>query len=215
VYRRDSIDATHYPVFHQMEGVRVYSPADWEAAGMEATAFAEKQLKSSLEVSCQFAFEILNSNVGVFEKQQLGERSCGLEATAYRAAAAAPQETDGQRCLECHASGRAASDLHCCGNPPLTHTFCVYVCTHVRLYRCSQGLAKTLFGDVECRWVDAYFPFTNPSFELEIFFKGKWMEVLGCGVMEQVILDKNYGEGGWFWFLLRLEFRFGFGRVLG
>jgi hypothetical protein len=58
-----------------------------------------------------------------------------------------------------------------------------------------QGLAKSLFGDVECRWVDAYFPFTEPSFELEIFFKGKWMEVLGCGVMEQVILDKNYGEG--------------------
>lgn len=51
VYRRDSIDATHYPVFHQMEGVRVYSPADWEAAGMDATAFAEKELKASLEVS--------------------------------------------------------------------------------------------------------------------------------------------------------------------
>ncbi len=26
VYRRDSIDATHYPVFHQMEGVRVFNP---------------------------------------------------------------------------------------------------------------------------------------------------------------------------------------------
>jgi len=58
-----------------------------------------------------------------------------------------------------------------------------------------QGLAKSLFGDVECRWVDAYFPFTEPSYELEIFFKGKWLEVLGCGVMEQVILDKNYGTG--------------------
>lgn len=50
MYRRDSIDATHYPVFHQMEGVRVFSPADWEAAGMDATAFAEKELKGSLEV---------------------------------------------------------------------------------------------------------------------------------------------------------------------
>lgn len=26
-------------------------------------------------------------------------------------------------------------------------------------------------GDVEMRWVDTYFPFTNPSFELEIYFQ--------------------------------------------
>lgn len=25
VYRRDEIDASHYPVFHQMEGVRLFS----------------------------------------------------------------------------------------------------------------------------------------------------------------------------------------------
>ena len=30
VYRRDSIDATHYPVFHQMEGVRVFNPDEWQ-----------------------------------------------------------------------------------------------------------------------------------------------------------------------------------------
>ena len=35
----------------------------------------------------------------------------------------------------------------------------------------SDGTLSGLSGDVEMRWVDTYFPFTDPSFELEIFFK--------------------------------------------
>lgn len=34
VYRRDSVDRTHYPVFHQMEGFRVFTPEEIEASGM-------------------------------------------------------------------------------------------------------------------------------------------------------------------------------------
>ncbi|KAL6198656.1 hypothetical protein ACLB2K_028445 [Fragaria x ananassa] len=59
------------------------------------------------------------------------------------------------------------------------------------LKKCLEGLARHLFGDVEMRWVDTYFPFTNPSFELEIFFQEKWLEVLGCGVTEQEILKRS------------------------
>jgi phenylalanyl-tRNA synthetase alpha subunit len=69
-----------------------------------------------------------------------------------------------------------------------------------------EGLANHLFGEVECRWVDAYFPFTDPSFELEIFFEGEWLEVLGCGITEQSILDANGNEGNTAWaFGLGLE----------
>ena len=62
-----------------------------------------------------------------------------------------------------------------------------------------EGLARHLFGDVELRWVDAYFPFTTPSYELEIFFNGEWLEVLGCGVMEKKILSEAslHDEEAW------------------
>ncbi|KAG5572678.1 hypothetical protein H5410_062444 [Solanum commersonii] len=79
------------------------------------------------------------------------------------------------------------------------------------LKKCLEGLAQHLFGGVEMRWVDTYFPFTSPSFELEIYFqliemksreesqskdqfellKDQWMEVLGCGVTEQEILKRS------------------------
>ena len=34
VYRRDEIDASHYPVFHQMEGVRLFSKEELIKAGV-------------------------------------------------------------------------------------------------------------------------------------------------------------------------------------
>ena len=52
-----------------------------------------------------------------------------------------------------------------------------------------EGLARHLFGPVECRWVEEYFPFTDPSIELEIMYNGEWLEVLGCGVMKSEIFN--------------------------
>lgn len=52
-----------------------------------------------------------------------------------------------------------------------------------------EGLVRHLFGNVELRWVEAYFPFTHPSLEIEVLFNGEWLEVLGCGVMQQAIID--------------------------
>lgn len=40
---------------------------------------------------------------------------------------------------------------------------------------------------LQVRWVEAYFPFTSPSWELEIYYDSDWLEVLGCGVTKQDI----------------------------
>lgn len=54
---------------------------------------------------------------------------------------------------------------------------------------------------LKVRWVEAYFPFTSPSFELEVFWQGEWLELLGSGVVQQSILN-NAGlkdRIGWAW----------------
>ena len=62
------------------------------------------------------------------------------------------------------------------------------------------GLAQALFGpEIQYRWVEEYFPFTHPSWELEIYYENQWLEILGCGIMRQEILQ-NSGAGeriGW------------------
>ena len=97
VYRRDAIDRSHYPVFHQMEGVKLFETS---SSNNQQEQIILDDLKDSL-----------------------------------------------------------------------------------------QGLAVHLFGpDTPTRWVDAYFPFTHPSMELEIYFDDEWLEVLGCGVIHPDIV---------------------------
>ena len=63
-----------------------------------------------------------------------------------------------------------------------------------------SGLIKYLFPECEYRFNNDYFPFTDPSFEIEVKFQDKWMEVLGCGVIHENILSSlslNDKYSGW------------------
>ncbi len=47
---------------------------------------------------------------------------------------------------------------------------------------------KLLGEDVEIRFRPSYFPFVEPGVEVDIKFKGKWLEVMGAGIVHPKVL---------------------------
>lgn len=56
-------------------------------------------------------------------------------------------------------------------------------------------IAKNVFG-ANFRFYDHNFPYTDPSFEMEAEMHGKWMEMLGSGMVRKSVL-KNLGLEGY------------------
>ncbi len=50
---------------------------------------------------------------------------------------------------------------------------------------------KSIFGDIEFRFLVDSFPFTDPSIQIEIKFGDKWMEITGAGLVHTQVL-KNF-----------------------
>jgi phenylalanyl-tRNA synthetase alpha chain len=48
---------------------------------------------------------------------------------------------------------------------------------------------RQMFGDdLEVLFRASYFPFTEPSAEVDVKWKGKWLEVMGCGMVDPNVL---------------------------
>lgn len=50
-------------------------------------------------------------------------------------------------------------------------------------------LKEMLGPQIETRFRGSYFPFTEPSMEVDVKFRDKWMEVLGCGMVDPRVLE--------------------------
>ncbi|NET42979.1 MAG: phenylalanine--tRNA ligase subunit alpha [Okeania sp. SIO2B3] len=48
---------------------------------------------------------------------------------------------------------------------------------------------RQMFGDLPIRFRASYFPFTEPSAEVDLQWNGKWLEVLGCGMVDPNVLE--------------------------
>ena len=145
VYRRDEIDGSHYPVFHQTEGARIVSA---DPSGMREIEDDNTALQAHLQ----------RSNIIIEDVPHLSPTN---------------------PCQPAH-------------DPKHTQL----IAENLKLS--LNSLILTLFGDrvgatpqnpLRVRWIEATFPWTTPSFEVEVFFRGKWLEILGCGVIYQPTLE--------------------------
>ena len=59
--------------------------------------------------------------------------------------------------------------------------------THLR--GTVMAFLKAFFGDLPVRFRASYFPFTEPSAEVDVQWRGRWLEVMGCGMVDPAVLE--------------------------
>lgn len=70
----------------------------------------------------------------------------------------------------------------------------IYVDCEVNFAQLKDLIHKIIYAifgqEVQIRFRPSYFPFTEPSAEVDICSEnGKWLEILGCGIVNPVVLD--------------------------
>ncbi|CRK23196.1 hypothetical protein BN1723_002954 [Verticillium longisporum] len=153
VYRRDAIDKSHYPVFHQMEGARIWDRTQYPEGAVADAIWAdvEKLPKHNVPVE--------DPNPGIHPERN------PLQEAHHTAAEAEAIAAHLKRSIELMV---------------------------IEIFSRAKAAARKADPDhtdepLRMRWVEAYFPFTSPSWELEVYYDGDWLEVLGSGVVKQDI----------------------------
>ncbi|KAJ1980158.1 phenylalanyl-tRNA synthetase alpha subunit, mitochondrial [Dimargaris cristalligena] len=164
VYRRDEIDATHYPVFHQIEGVRTFSPTELSDGTLT---------------------------------REIAEMQAFIDRTGITRTSEEPAVRDNPPRLQPeHHSARAADvalvleHLKTSLNYWVAAIFSRIAHPSSSSSSSSSSASTTAVAPepIEVRWIEGSFPHTTPSFEIEIKYQGQWLEVCGCGIIQQAML---------------------------
>ncbi|GAA5868120.1 hypothetical protein JCM5296_001949 [Sporobolomyces johnsonii] len=147
VYRRDEIDRSHYPVFHQMEACNIVDPSQ---GGIEQLARENVEMSRMLE----------QANIEISDPTR--------EWTATN-----PYQAE--------------------HDPEVARIIAEHLKNSLNglVLKLFGGLKGTEGGPLQVRWIEATFPWTAPSYEVEVMYNGKWLEILGCGVVRQDILARS------------------------
>ncbi|KAK9463033.1 mitochondrial phenylalanyl-tRNA synthetase [Lipomyces oligophaga] len=153
VYRRDEIDRSHYPVFHQMEGA--YS---WNKDLFKSEAELIEKIEKDTEQIPLTGIEITD------RRTQFHDGNPKQASQSPELAVALSNHL--KRTLEMVVGGIFS--------------------TISNLDTVSE---RTSQDPLQIRWIDAYFPFTAPSWEMEVYWNGDWLEIFGSGVTEKPVFD--------------------------
>ncbi|EME87809.1 uncharacterized protein MYCFIDRAFT_184695 [Pseudocercospora fijiensis CIRAD86] len=159
VYRRDAVDRSHYPVFHQMEGALTWDRND----------FANSKALTN---------QILKDIEGI-PKHDLAVDDPNPTFDPVRN----PLQTDFHSPEEAEAVAKHLKRS--------LENMVVAIFSEADKALAASG--NDVEGEKEplkVRWVEAFFPHTSPSWEMEVWWRGDWLEVLGCGVIDQPLLNR-------------------------
>ncbi|KAH6999801.1 hypothetical protein EDB80DRAFT_123467 [Ilyonectria destructans] len=151
VYRRDAIDRSHYPVFHQMEGAMSWDRDQVPDGDIAAAVWRD------IENLPKHDIQVDDPNPAMHPERN------PLQEAHHSAAEVEAIGVHLKKSLE---------------------SMVVDVFSRAKAAALKED-PNFVDEPLQMRWVEAYFPFTSPSWELEVYYAGDWLEVLGCGVVQQ------------------------------
>ncbi|KAF2766111.1 mitochondrial phenylalanyl-tRNA synthetase [Teratosphaeria nubilosa] len=161
VYRRDAVDRSHYPIFHQMEGALT-----WDRNAYSSNDALLEAIHASYEKLPKHDLVVEDANPPF--RPGAWPKGNPLQEQYH-----SPEEA----MLVSKHLKRSLEDM------------IVTIFTEANQALKAAGLSREDSDEpLKVRWQESFFPHTSPSYEMEVWWRGDWLEVLGSGVVEQPLL---------------------------